>query len=70
MAAALGAGCSVPLGAHVEFRAAETRLVTAFHDGERLYRAEARSPAIDALQAVQLAIADLRDQGAKWGASR
>jgi hydroxymethylbilane synthase len=67
MAAALGAGCSVPLGAYVEFRAAETRLAAAFHDGERLYRAEARSPAIDAIQAVQLAIADLRDQGAKWG---
>jgi hydroxymethylbilane synthase len=70
MAAALGAGCSVPLGAHVEFRAAETRLVVAFHDGQRLYRAEARSPAIAALEAVQLAIADLRDQGATWGASR
>ena len=70
MAASLGAGCSVPLGAHVEFRAAETRLAAAFHDGERLYRAEARSPAIDAIQAVQLAIADLRDQGAKWGVAR
>jgi hydroxymethylbilane synthase len=70
MAASLGAGCSVPLGAHVEFRAAETRLVSAYHDGERLYRAEARSPAIDAFQAVELAIADLRDQGARLGAYR
>jgi hydroxymethylbilane synthase len=70
LAAALGAGCSVPLGAYVEFRAAETRLVSAFHDGERLYRAESRSPAIDAFQAVELAIADLRDQGARWGTSR
>jgi hydroxymethylbilane synthase len=70
LAGALGAGCSVPLGAHVEFRAAETRLSVAFHDGDALYRVEARSPASDALEAVQLAIADLRDQGAKWGRFR
>jgi hydroxymethylbilane synthase len=67
MAAALGAGCSVPLGVHVEFRAGETRLTAAFHDGSSLYRADARSPATDALEAVQLAIADLRDRGAVWG---
>jgi hydroxymethylbilane synthase len=70
LAGALGAGCSVPLGAHIEFRTAETRLTAAFHDGEALYRVEARSPATDALEAVQLAIADLRDQGARWGRSR
>src|ERR1700682_2304808 len=70
LAGALGAGCSVPLGAHVEFRAAETRLMAAFHDGDALFRVETRSPASDALEAVQLAIADLRDQGAKWGRSR
>ena len=67
LAAALGAGCSVPLGAHVEFRAAQTRLTAAFHDGEALYRVEARSSANNAQEAVQLAIADLRDQGARWG---
>ena len=67
MAVALGAGCSVPLGVHVEFRAGETRLVAAFHDGNKLFRAEARSSANDALEAVQLAIADLRDRGAVWG---
>jgi hydroxymethylbilane synthase len=70
LAGALGAGCSVPLGAHVEFRAAETRLHVAFHDGRALFRVETRSPATDALEAVQLAIADLRDQGARWGNSR
>ena len=67
MAAALGAGCSAPLGVHVEFRAGETRLTAAFHDGNKLFRAEARSSANDALEAVQLAIADLRDRGAVWG---
>jgi hydroxymethylbilane synthase len=67
MAAALGAGCSVPLGVHVEFRAGETRLVAAFHDGTKLFRTEARSSAADAIEAVQLAIADLRDRGAVWG---
>jgi hydroxymethylbilane synthase len=67
MAAALGAGCSVPLGVHVEFRAGETRLTAAFHDGNTLFRADARSPATDALEAVQLAIADLRERGAVWG---
>jgi hydroxymethylbilane synthase len=67
MAAALSAGCSVPLGVHVEFRAGETRLTAAFHDGRTLYRADARSPATDALEAVQMAIADLRERGAVWG---
>jgi hydroxymethylbilane synthase len=67
MAAALSAGCAVPLGVHVEVRAAETRLTAAFHDGNSLYRADARSPATDALEAVQLAIADLRERGAVWG---
>jgi hydroxymethylbilane synthase len=70
LAGALGAGCSVPLGAHVEFRAAETRLTAAFHDGDALFRVATRSPATDSLEAVQLAIADLRDQGAKWGRPR
>ena len=67
MAAALGAGCSAPLGVHVEFRAGETRLTAAFHDGYKLFRTDARSSANDALEAVQLAIADLRDRGAVWG---
>jgi hydroxymethylbilane synthase len=67
LAAALGAGCSVPLGVHVEFRAGETRLVAAFHDGSDLYRVEARSSATDAHEAVELAIAELRDKGAVWG---
>lgn len=68
MAAALDAGCSVPLGVHVEFRAGETRLVAAFDDGHKLYRTETRSPAGTAIEAVELAIADLRDKGAVWRA--
>ena len=70
LAAALGAGCSVPLGVHVEFRAGETRLTAAFHDGNKLFRVEARSPATDASEAVQNGIADLRDMGAKWSSTR
>jgi hydroxymethylbilane synthase len=70
MAAALGAGCSVPLGVHVEFRAGETRLLAAFHDGHALFRTETRASANAAVEAVQLAIADLRDRGAVWGAGR
>jgi hypothetical protein len=42
-------------------------LVAAFHDGNKLFRAEARSSANNALEAVQLAIADLRERGAVWG---
>lgn len=66
MASALGAGCDVPLGVYVEFRSAETRLIAALHDGGKLHRATARSAASAPHEAVELAIADLRDQGAQW----
>jgi hydroxymethylbilane synthase len=68
MAAALGAGCEVPLGVFVEFRSGETRLMAALHDGEKLHRVWSRSPAGNPQEAVEQAIADLRDQGAKWWA--
>jgi hydroxymethylbilane synthase len=70
MASALGAGCSVPLGVYVEFRSRETRLMAALHDGDRLHRVTAHSPAGAPQEAVELAIADLRDQGARWGRAR
>jgi hydroxymethylbilane synthase len=66
MATALGAGCSVPLGVLVEFRGGETLLLAAFHDGDKLYRVEARSTASDPNAAVADAIRKLRDGGAKW----
>jgi hydroxymethylbilane synthase len=64
LAEALGASCTVPLGVHVEFRQGETRLLAALHDGQRLHRIELRSPAGDPHQAVELAMAELRDRGA------
>jgi hydroxymethylbilane synthase len=66
MASTLGAGCSEPLGVLVEFRGGETLLLAAFHDGERLYRVESRSAAIDPQAAVVDAIAKLRGAGATW----
>ncbi len=66
MAAALGAGCAVPLGVYVEFRSGETRLIAALHDGEKLHRVSARSMAGAPHEAVEQAIADLRDLGARW----
>ncbi|MGI8609922.1 MAG: hydroxymethylbilane synthase [Candidatus Dormibacteria bacterium] len=66
MATALGAGCSVPLGVLVEFRGGETLLLSAFHDGDRLYRVEARASASDPNSAVADAIRKLREAGAKW----
>ena len=66
MAAALGAGCTVPLGVFVEFRSGETRLIAALHDGDRLHRVATRSTAGAPHEAVELAIADLRDAGARW----
>lgn len=68
MAAVLDAGCSYPLGVYVEFRAGETRLVAAYHDGERLFRVESRSAAGAPGEAVEGAMADLRDRGARLGA--
>lgn len=66
MATALGAGCSVPLGVLVEFRGGETQLLSAFHDGARLYRVETRASASDPNAAVAGAIHQLREAGAKW----
>jgi hydroxymethylbilane synthase len=66
MAAALGAGCTVPVGVYVEFRSGETRLIASLHDGEKLYRVSARSLAGAPHEAVEQAIADLRELGAKW----
>ena len=66
MASALGAGCSVPLGVLVEFRGGETMLLAAFHDGEKLFRVESRSGAMDPQAAVADAIAKLRAAGAQW----
>ena len=69
MASALGAGCSEPLGVLVEFRGGETMLLAAFHDGDRLYRVETRSGAMDPQAAVADAIGRLRDAGARWSRS-
>ncbi|HEV3235269.1 MAG TPA: hydroxymethylbilane synthase [Candidatus Dormibacteraeota bacterium] len=66
MAAALGAGCAMPLGVYVEFRSGETRLIAAFHDGQELHRVSARSLAGAPHEAVEQAIADLRDMGVRW----
>jgi len=66
MASALGAGCSVPLGVLVEFRGGETLLLAAFHDGDKLYRVETRSEAMDPQAAVVDAIGKLRAAGARW----
>ncbi|MFN2462880.1 MAG: hydroxymethylbilane synthase [Candidatus Dormibacteria bacterium] len=66
MASALGAGCSEPLGVLVEFRGGETLLMAAFHDGERLFRVEARSGAMDPQAAVADAIGRLKTAGATW----
>jgi len=66
MASSLGAGCSEPLGVLVEFRGGETMLMAAFHDGQRLYRVEARSNAMDPQAAVADAIGKLRAAGAAW----
>jgi hypothetical protein len=57
----------VPLGVFVEFRAGTTRLIAALHDGEKLHRVETRSAAMAPAEAVELAIAELRDRGARWG---
>ena len=70
MAAGLDAGCSFPLGVYVEFRGGETRLVAAFHDGEQLFRVEARSAAGAPQDAVSLAVADLRERGARLAGPR
>lgn len=66
MATVIGAGCGVPLGVLVEFRGGETQLRAAVHDGERLYRVEARSTASDPQDAVSDALRQLREAGAKW----
>jgi hydroxymethylbilane synthase len=70
VASALSAGCEVPVGAYVEFRGGETRLLVALHDGQALYRVSARSAARSPHEAVEEAMADLRDRGARWGARR
>lgn len=67
LASALGAGCAVPLGVFVEFRAGDTRLLAALHDGERLFRVETRSVAGNPQEAVELATAELRERGARLG---
>jgi hydroxymethylbilane synthase len=67
LATVLGAGCRVPLGVLVEFRGGETQLRAALHDGQRLYRVEARSAASDPHGAVSDAVRQLRDAGARWG---
>jgi hydroxymethylbilane synthase len=67
LATALGAGCSAPVGVLVEFRGGETQLRAALHDGQRLYRVEARSAASDPHGAVSDAVRQLRDAGAHWG---
>jgi hydroxymethylbilane synthase len=66
LASALGAGCNVPVGVYVEFRSGETRLLAAIHDGEKLHRVSTRSPAGAPHEAVEQAVADLRDMGARW----
>jgi hydroxymethylbilane synthase len=66
MASALGASCTVPLGVYVEFRGGTTRLMAALHDGERMHRVETRSAAGDPGESVELAMAELRERGAKW----
>jgi hydroxymethylbilane synthase len=65
LAAAVGAGCSVPLGVYVEFRGGETRLLAALHDGDRLIRIDVRAPANTPEAAVGLALAEFRDRGAR-----
>jgi len=65
MAVGLDAGCSFPLGVFVEFRGGDTRLVAALHDGARLFRVESRSSAMNPEEAVSLAVAELRERGAK-----
>ncbi|MFN2465919.1 MAG: hydroxymethylbilane synthase [Candidatus Dormibacteria bacterium] len=68
MATALGAGCSVPLGVLVEFRGGETKLLAAFHDGDRLFRVESRAAASDPHAAVIEAVRRLRESGASVAA--
>ncbi|MEA2683146.1 MAG: hydroxymethylbilane synthase [Chloroflexota bacterium] len=70
LATAIGAGCSVPLGVLVEFRGGETQLRAALHDGDRLYRVEARSIASDPQSAVSDALRQLREAGASWEARK
>ncbi|MHB8508975.1 MAG: hydroxymethylbilane synthase [Candidatus Dormibacteria bacterium] len=64
MAAGLGASCSLPFGVHVRFQGGVTQLDAALHDGERLHRVSSRAAAGDPMEAVGLALADLRDRGA------
>jgi hydroxymethylbilane synthase len=66
MAGHLGASCSVPLGVYVEFRGGQTRLMAALHDGNAMFRVEARSSAAEPHEAVELAMAELRERGARW----
>ena len=68
VAAALGAGCSVPLGVFVEFRAGDCWLQAALHDGEKVRRVETRARAGEPHAAVEDAIARFRELGATTGA--
>jgi hydroxymethylbilane synthase len=70
LALAVGAGCAVPLGAYVEFRAGDARLLAALQDGERLVRVEVHAPATSPADVVGGALSEFRDRGVKLGEKR